>query len=105
MAYKARPLNGIWATAPYLHNGSVKSLFELLRPPELRAKSFFVGNREFDPKDVGYLDAPASYGRRFSTTDAQGKPIDGNSNLGHDYGNSGFTDQERRALVEYMKSQ
>ena len=104
MAYKGRPLNGIWATAPYLHNGSVKSLFELLRPPELRAKSFFVGNREFDAKHIGYVDAPAPYGRLFSVNDAQGMLIEGNSNLGHDYGNAGFSDTERYELVEYMKS-
>lgn len=104
VAYKARPLNGIWATAPYLHNGSVKSLFELLLSPEKRAKSFFVGNREIDPHNVGYVDAPAPYGRTFSTHDNGGKEIEGNSNLGHDYGNAGFSDADRQALVEYMKT-
>jgi hypothetical protein len=104
MAYKGRPLNGIWATAPYLHNGSVKSLFELLLEPDKRAKSFFVGNREYDDKNVGYVDAPAPYGRLFRVEEAPGKEIEGNSNKGHDYGNAGFSDEDRYDLVEYMKT-
>jgi cytochrome c peroxidase len=43
-AYKARPLDGIWATAPYLHNGSVPTLYDLLTPPDQRPASFNVGN-------------------------------------------------------------
>ena len=57
MQYKARPLNGIWATAPYLHNGSVPNLQELLLPPEQRSKKFAVGRREFDPQNVGFQTA------------------------------------------------
>jgi hypothetical protein len=68
VAYKARPLNGIWATAPYLHNGSVPSLYELLLSarrdddepaegepaPEFRPDEFVVGSQEFDPIKVGF---------------------------------------------------
>ena len=62
-AYKARPLNGIWATAPYLHNGSVPTLYDLLLPKqrpgdpeegEYRPNEFEVGSREFDPVKVGF---------------------------------------------------
>ena len=53
-SYKARPLDGIWATAPFLHNGSVPSLWELLQPPERRVKTFYVGSRELDPVHVGF---------------------------------------------------
>jgi hypothetical protein len=104
MAYKGRPLNGIWATAPYLHNGSVKSLHELLLAPADRATSFNVGNREFDPVKVGYVDAPSPNGFVFKVRDDAGKPIPGNSNEGHDYGNGSLTDDQRKALVEYMKT-
>ena len=55
--YKARPLNGIWATAPYLHNGSVPTLDDLLKPPSERPKRFRVGCTEFDPVKVGFVDA------------------------------------------------
>ena len=51
LAYKARPLNGIWATAPFLHNGSVANLYELLLPADQRMKSFYLGSIEFDPKN------------------------------------------------------
>lgn len=50
--YKGRPLNGIWATAPYLHNGSVPNLYELMKKPEQRVTEFWVGSREFDPVNV-----------------------------------------------------
>ena len=54
LVYKGRPLQGIWATAPYLHNGSVPSLYTLLLPPAERPKTFCVGSRVFDPKEVGF---------------------------------------------------
>lgn len=103
LAYKARPLNGIWATAPYLHNGSVKSLYELLLPPAERATRFWVGNREFDVANVGFVDKPSAYGSWFQTAQG-GQPIVGNSNAGHDYGNAQMLPEDRRLLVEYMKS-
>ena len=53
-AYESRVLRGIWATAPYLHNGSVPNLWELLTPAKDRKPSFMVGSRLFDPKNVGY---------------------------------------------------
>jgi len=104
LAYKGRPLNGIWATAPYLHNGSVKSLYELMLPPSQRATRFWVGNKKLDTVNVGYVDSPTTVGSWFRTTDDEGNPIHGNSNAGHDYRNAQFSDEERMALVEYMKS-
>ena len=104
LAYKGRPLNGIWATAPYLHNGSVKSLYELMLPPAQRASKFWVGNKKFDPVHVGYVDSPSTVGSWFRTHGDDGKPIHGNSNTGHDYGNALFSEEERWAIVEYMKS-
>jgi hypothetical protein len=53
--YKARPLNGIWASAPYLHNGSIPNLDELLKRPNERSQADFkVGSAEFDPVKVGF---------------------------------------------------
>lgn len=114
-AYKARPLNGIWATAPYLHNGSVPNLDQLLRRQEERVTSFSVGSRDFDPVKVGFAPNPAENQFTFNTLDAQGKPIPGNSNFGHSgkrhtstKGNNGewrnFTDEERAQLIEYLKT-
>jgi cytochrome c peroxidase len=100
--YKTRPLNGIWATAPYLHNGSVPNLDALLRPAAQRPKSFAIGVRSFDPVKVGYLtDAPGF--PRFNVNNPDGTPIVGNSNAGHEFG-AGLSDEERRQLVEYLKT-
>ena len=59
--YKARPLNGIWATAPYLHNGSVPNLDALLQPAAKRPLSFSIGVKTFDPVRVGYLTDVAGF--------------------------------------------
>ncbi len=97
LKYKAAPLAGIWATAPYLHNGSVPNLYELLLPAGERSTSFFVGNHEFDPVKVGFETQQAEGTTPFNTSQP------GNSNAGHDmYGE--FSDEERWQLVEYMKS-
>lgn len=105
VSYKARPLNGIWATAPYLHNGSVPNLDELLQPAAKRSRSFSVGVRTFDPVRVGFLtDAPGF--PRFNVDNADGAPILGNSNAGHEgetYGTN-LNPDERRQLVEYLKT-
>jgi hypothetical protein len=97
--YKARPLNGIWASAPYLHNGSIPNLDELLKRPHERTKAVFkVGSREFDPVKVGFR---TDSGEDFNPT------LPGNLNLGHDYGHDNgrsFSEQERQQLIEYMKS-
>ena len=95
IAYKARPLNGIWATAPYLHNGSVPTLAELLKPAARRLTPFHVGGREFDPVQVGFKDDPSQ--PVFDTNS------DGNSNGGHEYG-SELTPEKRLQLLEYLKS-
>ena len=95
IGYKARPLNGIWATAPYLHNGSVPSLAELLKPAAARKPQFHVGGAEFDPANVGFVDDPSQ--PIFDTT------LPGNSNKGHEYG-ANLTDTQRRELLEYLKS-
>jgi mono/diheme cytochrome c family protein len=112
LAYKARPLNGIWATAPYLHNGSVRTLYQLLLPPGQREIDFWVGNHDLDPREVGFVNGKSDrwpYGSWFRTKDRNG-PIRGNSNAGHDYKlfeqgqPRDFTDPERMALIEYMKT-
>ena len=60
----AKPLAGIWATAPYLNNGSVASIWDLLTPPEIRPATFALGTREYDTKSLGYRSTPAAVSRR-----------------------------------------
>lgn len=117
LAYKARSLNGIWATAPYLHNGSVPSLYDLLLPKrrpgdpeegEYRPDEFQVGSREFDPARVGFR-TEGYEGFLFRTTRR------GDLNSGHEYGAGrtpqpdgvvlpALSEQQRWDLVEYLKT-
>lgn len=59
VAYKARPLAGVWATPPFLHNGSVPSIYQLLSPQDERATTFYRGTFEYDPRHLGYRTATA----------------------------------------------
>ncbi len=104
-AYKSRPLHGVWATPPFLHNGSVPTIYDLLSPLEERPTSFYAGNREYDPQKLGYITtySPGSF---FHDT-----RIPGNHNHGHVFtdenapgriGNR-LSEQQRYALLEYIK--
>jgi hypothetical protein len=108
LGYKARPLTGIWATGPYLHNGSVPTLYDLLLPEAKRPKTFRVGTRAFDPVRVGFDTRETAPGNTwtFRTVDSSGKPIPGNSNKGHTYAVDELekNDADRWALVEYLKT-
>lgn len=98
LSYKAAPLAGVWSTAPYLHNGSVPTLYDLLLPPEKRPKSFYLGDHEFDPQKVGYQSRPWE-----GVTSLFDTAIPGQSNAGHTWG-TGITEDERLALLEYLKT-
>jgi hypothetical protein len=104
--WKAGPRDGVWATAPFLHNGSVPNLYEMLIPAEERTKKFYLGG-DFDPVKVG-LDTTATSGTFLVDT-----TLLGSSNAGHSFENRPrgngvigrlLTDDERWALVEYLKS-
>jgi len=106
LAYKVRPLNGIWATPPYLHNGSVPTIDALLSPVNERPAKFTLGNREYDPVKVGYHTDAFANGFDFDTS------LPGNSNHGHEFtdeqhdGRIGpkLKPEERKALLEYIKT-
>jgi mono/diheme cytochrome c family protein len=107
LGYPARPLAGYWATGPYLHNGSVRTLYQLLSPADQREKTFWVSTFEFDPVEVGYLNKRIDGAFQFDTR------VPGNSNAGHEFnkgdeGTSGvigpfLPPSDRRAIVAYMK--
>ena len=105
-SYKAAPREGVWATPPFMHNGSVPNLYEMLIPAKERTKKFYIG-REFDPIKVGLDTSGKSGGFLLDTS------IQGNSNAGHSFENGPrgngvigplLTDEQRWALVEYLKS-
>ncbi len=104
LAYKARPLDGIWATGPYLHNGSVRTLWELVSPYNVR-KPFHMGSTNFDPAWVGYID---ERGPLLNTAQR------GNRNTGHLFDSSlpkragtlgpEIPEADRWALLAYLKT-
>ena len=102
--YANMPLDGIWLRAPYLHNGSVPSLRDLLEPAAARPPRFYRGNDVFDPLKVGFVsDQAQGNGQQFFLLDTR---IPGNSNAGHEgeaYGTELSAD-EKTALVEFMKT-
>jgi hypothetical protein len=109
LIYKARPLNGIWAVAPYLHNGSVPTLDALLSPDDdARPDTFWMASKQFDPVKVGYDGVKIPGATLFDTTQP------GNANTGHYFkdgprGNGvigpALSAVERAQLIEYLKSQ
>jgi uncharacterized protein (DUF2235 family) len=107
LAYKARPHDGIWATPPYLHNGSVPNLFALLSPVSERPKVFYLGNKQYDPLKLGLNLDPLKGASKFRTD------LPGNSNAGHEF-NDGpkgngvigrkLSEEERMQIIEYLKT-
>ena len=98
--YVARPLVGLWLLGPYLHNGSVPTLLDLLSTPEQRPKMFFRGYDVLDLEKIGFLSTgpeAAANGFRFDTG------LRGNGNGGHAYG-SDLGEPDKRALLEYLKT-
>jgi hypothetical protein len=104
-AYPARPLAGIWATAPFLHNGSVPNLYELLSPVEERSTTFYTGSLDFDPQRVGFEIAKFYGAFKFDTSTT------GNSNSGHEFRDGKgkgvigrkLTEDERWQIIEFLK--
>ena len=100
-AYESRVLHGIWATAPYLHNGSVPNLWALLQKPEDRPKSFMLGSNVFDAKNVGLATDTSPFGFTYVVSSCA-PPDNGNGNCGHLWGTE-LSDDEKWALIEYLK--
>ena len=98
--YVAVPLDGLWLRGPYLHNGSVPSLADLLEPPDKRPAQFWRGYDVIDPARGGFVSDGAE-ARRIGAMFDTSRP--GNSNAGHVYGTS-LPAESKRALVEYLKT-
>lgn len=107
-AYESRVLEGIWAAAPYLHNGSVPSLAELLKPASERTASFKLGPA-YDIEAVGLAAEQTVFDHTLHTTGCD-DIASGNSRCGHEYGtgavegNGSLTAAEKEALLEYLKT-
>ena len=100
IGYIAAHLDGIWLRAPYLHNGSVPTLRDLLEPVENRTKIFYRGYDVYDPVNVGFVGqgrAAERVGTRYDVTQK------GMSNQGHEHGTE-LPEEDKRALLEYLKT-
>jgi mono/diheme cytochrome c family protein len=98
--YVARPLVGTWLLGPYLHNGSVPTVWDLLSPPGRRPREFFRGYDVVDFERLGFVATggeAAAYGFRFDTG------IRGNGNGGHVYGTD-LGEDDKQALIEFLKT-
>jgi mono/diheme cytochrome c family protein len=96
---KASPLAAVWATGPYLHNGSVPTVYELLSPEAERRKVFWTGGRELDRERLGFAGGHAPGRFRFDTS------LPGNRNTGHAFPRQGLGHDDRMAVIEYLKTQ
>ncbi len=108
--YQAPPLDGVWATAPYLHNGSVPTLAGVLNSkarPKVFTRSYKTGEADYDKLNVGWkvtevstadAKAPAIEQRKIYDTSKPGR-----GNGGHTYGDD-LTDDERAQVIEYLKT-
>lgn len=97
--YLAGPLDGIWARAPYLHNGSVPTIAELLKPEAERVKKFYRGSWQYDEVNLGFSYQRPTEGNRFLFEYDTTKT--GNGNQGHPYS---VPPEERPYLIEYLKT-
>jgi mono/diheme cytochrome c family protein len=109
--YQAPPLDGIWATAPYLHNGSVPTVYDVLNSktrPKIFTRSFKTDLGAYDPAKLGWKvtvlqrgpDAtlPAIERRKVYDTNQPGR-----GNGGHTFGDD-LTEEQRQAVIEYLKT-
>jgi hypothetical protein len=101
IAYESRVMKGIWAVAPYLHNGSVPTLADLLKPASERPASFKVG-RAYDIENVGLAKEQPGLNSTYTADDCA-KRGSGNSRCGHEFGVK-LAPDEKKALLEYLKS-
>ncbi len=104
--YKSRPLHGIWATPPFMHNGSVRTIYQMISPREERDATWWSGTREYDPADLGFRNLQVPGAVQFDTS------VTGNDNTGHEFragcqanGVIGpyLEPAQRRQILEYLK--
>lgn len=98
--YIAVHLDGIWLRAPYLHNGSVPTLRDLLKPADQRPAVFYRGYDVFDKENVGFVSQGSDAERTGTKHDTS---LKANGNMGHEYGTN-LNEDDKNALLEYLKT-
>jgi mono/diheme cytochrome c family protein len=98
--YQAVLLDGVWLRAPYLHNGSVPTLKDLLTAPANRPTKFYRGYDVLDQQDGGFVSNGPDAARLGFEYDIS---LPGNSNQGHTYGTD-LPEDQKKALIEFLKT-
>jgi mono/diheme cytochrome c family protein len=109
--YQAPPLDGVWATAPYFHNGSVPTVYQVLNSrvrPKIYTRSFGTGKEDYDPVRLGWkVTEPAAPPDALAPGIDRRKVYDtslrGRGNGGHTFGDK-LTEEQRAAVIEYLKT-
>jgi Cytochrome c len=109
--YQAPPLDGIWATAPYCHNGCAPTVYDVLNSktrPKIFTRSYRTNEEDYDPAKLGWKVQVLDKAADDSMTEHQRRRIydttqPGRGNTGHTFGDK-LTDDERRAVIEYLKT-
>lgn len=108
--YQAPPLDGVWATAPYFHNGSVPTLYHVLNSkarPKIFTRSYRTGEEDFDKKRNGWkvqtFEAMPKLESAYESRKIYDTTQPGRGNQGHTYGDD-LTDDQRWAILEYLKT-
>ena len=108
--YHAPPLDGVWATAPYFHNGSVPTLYDVLNSktrPKLFTRSFRTDEDSYDKKKIGWqvqlLNEMPKNGTAYERRKVYDTTQPGRGNMGHTFGDD-LSDTERWAVIEYLKT-
>jgi len=111
VGYQAPPLDGIWATAPYFHNGSVPTVYNVLNSksrPKIFTRSFKTDLDSYDPVKLGWKVTVLEHGPEPSLPAIERRKVydttqPGRGNGGHTFGDD-LTEEERRAVIEYLKT-
>jgi mono/diheme cytochrome c family protein len=109
--YQAPPLDGIWATAPYLHNGSIPTLYQVLKSdsrPKMFTRSYKTGEADYDAKRIGWKYTVVEALPDIALHPHEARKIydtaqPGRGNKGHTFGDA-LTEEERMAVIEYLKT-
>ncbi len=108
--YQAPPLDGVWATAPYLHNGSVPTLYDMLSSktrPKIFTRSFRTDEASYDKKKIGWkvqlFDEMPKTDNAFERRKIYDTTQPGRGNQGHTFGDA-LSDDQRWAIIEYLKT-
>ena len=109
--YQAPPLDGIWATAPYLHNGSVPTVYQLLKSssrPAIFTRSYRTDLDVYDPVKLGWKVEVLAHGADPKLPAVERRKVydtrqPGRGNQGHIFGDD-LTEEERMAVIEYLKT-